>query len=68
MELSELLRSDADASAFYDSLHPSVRQQVDAHAADIVLDEDLYALANNAMTDRLREFGGIFDDSETWPD
>ena len=68
MALSELLRRDADASAFYESLHPSVRQRVDERASEIMLDEDLYALANNAMTESLREIGGIFDDSETWPD
>ena len=68
MSLSELLRRDADASAFYETLHPSVRQRVDERASEIVLDEDLYALANNAMTESLREFVGVFDDSETWPD
>ena len=68
MSLSELLRRDADASAFYETLHPAVRQRVDERASEIVLDEDLYALANNAMTESLREFGGVFDDRETWPD
>ena len=68
MALSELLRRDAEALAFYESLHPSVRQRVDERASEIVLDEDLYALANNAMSESLQEFGGMFDDSETWPD
>ena len=68
MALSELLRRDAEALAFYELLHPSVRQRVDERASEIVLDEDLYALANNAMSESLQEFGGVFDDSETWPD
>ena len=63
MSLTELLIRDAKAAAFYESLHPSVREIVDADAKDIVLDEDLYAAANNAMTERLREVQGIFDDS-----
>lgn len=68
MSLAELTRRDAEAAAFYESLHPSVRRTVDAHASEIVLDADLYAIANNAMTASLREYGGIYDDSETYPD
>lgn len=68
MALSELLRKDARAAAFYETLHPSVREMVDAHSGDILLDEDLYALANNAMTHRLYEYASQFDDSDTWPD
>lgn len=63
MSLNDLLIRDAKAAAFYESLHPSVREMVDADAPCIVLDEDLYAAANNAMTERLQEVEGIFDDS-----
>lgn len=66
--LSEVLKHNAKAAAFYASLHPSIRRIVDRHADEIVLEEDLYAVANNTMTDALREFGGIYDDSDTWPD
>lgn len=68
MSLNELLRRDARAAAFYHSLHPSVRRMVDDRASEIVLDEELYAAANNAMTENLRAYGDIYDDSETWPD
>lgn len=66
--LRDVLRSSSKAAAFYRSLHPSVRHVVDSRAAEIALDSDLYAIANNAMTENLRAFGGIFDDSETYPD
>lgn len=66
--LSEVLKRSDKAAAFYNSLHPSVRRVVDSRAAEIAQDGDLYAIANNAMTQNLREFGGIYDDSETYPD
>jgi len=66
--LRDVLKSSDKATAFYNSLHPSVRRMVDSRADEISLDSDLYAIANNAMTRTLREFGGVFDDSETWPD
>lgn len=66
--LRDVLKSSDKAAAFYNSLHPSVRRIVDSRAAEITLDGDLYAIANNAMTRNLREFSGIYDDSETYPD
>ena len=68
MSLTDLLETNAKAAAFYEALHPSIRQTVDANAADIILDQDLYAVANNAMTEGLRSYPGLYDDSDTWPD
>lgn len=68
MGLSELLKSHPRALEYYDRLHPSVQRAVDSRSKDIILEEDLISIANNAKTESLRAFGGIFDDSETWPD
>lgn len=65
--LTELLQKDPEAMAFYRSLHPSVRSAVDQRAEDLALSEDLYALANNAMTEVLQAYGGIYDDSTNPP-
>lgn len=62
MALWELLRQDDRAADFYNSLHQSVRAAVDERAGEIVFDEDLYAIANNAMTESLNQYGEIFDD------
>lgn len=68
MSLKEVLDRDQEAQAFYRQLHPSVKRVVDARAEAIVLREDLVSIANNAMTENLIAFGGLYDDSETWPD
>ena len=68
VSLKHLLQWDQRAAAFYESLHPCVKRAVDSRMDEIDNVEDLSAVANNAMTQGLREFGGIYDDSETWPD
>lgn len=68
MALHELLRRDEQAAAFYETLHPSVKEIVDGFSGDILSGEDLYAVANNAMTQRLQDYGALFDDGDTWPD
>lgn len=68
MSLNELLQTHSRAQEYYDTLHPSVRHIVDAYSEDIVLEEDLISIANNAKTSNLCAFGDIFDDSDTWPD
>jgi len=64
MSLNEVLNKDDLAAEFYRELHPSVRSAVLRRADEIVLSEDLYAIANNAMNDRLEEYVPIFDDAE----
>lgn len=68
VSLKQLLSRDQRAAAFYESLHPCVKRAVDSRMDEIDYVEDLSAVANHAMTQGLREFGGIYDDSETWPD
>ena len=68
MALRELLRRDQQAAAVYETLHPSVKEIVDSFSENIQFDEDLYAIANNAMTERLQDYGALFDDGDTWPD
>lgn len=68
MSLYQLLYRDARAAEFYASLHPSVKRVVDQSKDAIHREEDLSAIANNAMTEALKEFSGIYDDSDTWPD
>lgn len=64
MSLTDVIETSSTAAAFYRSLHPSVRKVVNDHAESIAVAEDLYAAANNAMTENLRAFGDIYDDSE----
>lgn len=68
MALNELLESHPRAREYYEALHPSVKRVVDAYSEDIVLEEDLISIANTAKTSNLCAFGGIFDDSDSWPD
>lgn len=68
MSLYDLLMRDQRASEYYESLHPSVKDAVDAMQDEITSPEDLSAIANNEMTRELREYGQIYDDSDSWPD
>lgn len=60
VSLKHLLQRDQRAAAFYESLHPCVKRAVDSRMDEIDNVEDLSAVANNAMTQGLREFGGIY--------
>ena len=63
--LNALLNEEPEAYEFYESLHPSVKMKISDE--DISTGEELAARANEAMSDVLMEFGGIFDDSDSWP-
>ncbi len=65
--LELLLQSNSRAAEYYASLHPSVQAMVHNHADEINTQEELISIANNSMTGLLREYGGIYDDSDTYP-
>ncbi len=65
--LSELLDENTKASEYYDSMHPVVQHRLREGADEISTLEDLYAYANNAMTDVLEDFNDIYQDSDSYP-
>ncbi|MDD5018047.1 MAG: hypothetical protein PHO15_08130 [Eubacteriales bacterium] len=66
--LAELLRENPKASQYFDTLHPVVRQRLLQQANSIATIDDLYAFSNNAMTEALEQYDGIYQDGDTDPD
>ncbi|MGI5848940.1 MAG: hypothetical protein ACOX8Q_02545 [Christensenellales bacterium] len=66
--LNELLKDNIKAKDYFDSLHPIVQFKLRGQANKIATIEDLYAFSNNAMTESLREFNGIYQDGDKYPD
>ncbi|NLF27505.1 MAG: hypothetical protein GX592_06365 [Clostridiales bacterium] len=60
-----LLEEDPKAYDYYRSLHPSVRARLDGD--EISSAEELIGRANERMRDALIDYGGIYDDSDSWP-
>ncbi len=65
--LENLLEKNNQASEYYYSLHASVREVVDSHADEIKTQEDLIQVANRGMSNVLKQYGGIYDDSSPYP-
>ena len=65
--LEKLLDKNNRAAEYYHSLHASVREVVDSRAEEIKTQEDLIQTANRGMTNLLKEYGGIYDDSSPFP-
>ena len=65
--LENLLEKNNQAAEYYYSLHASVREIVDSHAGEIKTQEDLIQVANRGMTNVLKQYGGIYDDSSPYP-
>ena len=65
--LENLLDKNDRAAEYYHSLHASVREIVDSHADEIKTQEDLIQIANRGMTNVLKQYGGIYDDSSSFP-
>lgn len=66
--LANLLEKNNQAAEYYYSLHASVREIVDSHADEIKTQEDLIQVANRGMSNVLKEYGGIYDDSSSFPE
>lgn len=68
INLAQLLKDNPRASYYFDTLHPIVQHHLKQQSDKISTIEDLYAYANNAMTDALKGIPSLFDDSDSWPD
>ncbi len=66
--LMNLLDKNNQAAEYYYSLHASVREVVDSHADEIKTQEDLIQVANRGMSNVLKEYGGIYNDSSPYPE
>jgi hypothetical protein len=66
--LGNLLDKNNRAAEYYHSLHASVREIVDSHAEEIKTQDDLIRVANRGMTNVLKQYGGIYDDSSHYPE
>ncbi len=66
--LGNLLDKNNRAAEYYHSLHASVREIVDSHAEEIKTQDDLIQVANRGMTNVLKQYGGIYDDSSQYPE
>ncbi len=62
-----LLDKNHQAAEYDYSLHASVREIVDSHAGEIKTQEDLIQVANRGMTNMLKQYGGIYDNSSRYP-
>ncbi|OQB25127.1 MAG: hypothetical protein BWY11_00455 [Firmicutes bacterium ADurb.Bin182] len=67
MGLRELLEEDINARNYYNTLHPVVRHKVRQQADSIGSAGDLYAIANNEMTNALIDINEIYQDSDPYP-
>ncbi len=65
--LQELLEDDINAKEYFDQLHPVVQHKVREQADKIGSVGDLYAVANNEMTNALLDINEIYQDSEPYP-
>lgn len=65
--LPELLEDDLTAKEYFDQLHPVVQHKVREQADKIGSVGDLYAAANNEMTNALLDINEIYQDSEPYP-
>ncbi len=68
ISLGQLLKDNPRASYFFDTLHPIVQHHLRQQGDKISTIEDLYAYANNAMTNVLKGIPSLYDDSDSWPD
>ena len=68
MGLYELLKDNVKANEYYDTLHPSVKDRLRGQAGEISTIDDLYAFSNNAMTEMLERFDGMYQDGDIDPD
>lgn len=68
MGLYELIKDNAKANEYFDSLHPIVQHKLREQASKIATVDDLYAFSNNAMTDALKQYDGIYQDGDIYPD
>ena len=66
--LYDLIKDNQKASDYFDSLHPIVQHKVRQQAKKIATIDDLYAFSNNAMTQALEQYDGIYQDGDTDPD
>lgn len=66
--LINLLEKNNQAAEYYYSLHASVREIVDGYADEIKTQEDLIQVANRGMTNVLKEYGDIYNDSSPYPE
>jgi hypothetical protein len=67
MGLSELLDEDIMARNYFNTLHPVVQHKVREQADRIGSAGDLYAIANNEMTNALIDINEIYQDSDPYP-
>lgn len=68
INLGQLLKDNPRASYYFDTLHPIVQHHLRQQSDKISTIEDLYAFANNAMTNVLKGIPSLFDDGNSWPD
>ena len=67
LTLEELMAENPQANDYFNTLHPVVQQRLLDIPDQIGTLEDLYAFANNAMTETLEEFRSPYDDGDTYP-
>ena len=68
ISLGQLLKDDPRASYYFDALHPVVQHYLRQQGDKISTVDDLYAFANNAMTQALYGIESVYDDSDSFPD